>query len=96
MAKTNKPKKLRGGSVVETVGNFVYKGTLLIAFLMMLIVPLIFLGLLVCIYFLMNAVLSGTNQVIHIINDVIVRPVVLPIIKIINGIIKGINALSGG
>jgi hypothetical protein len=94
MAKT-KPKKLRGGNVVESVGGFIYYGTLIIALIMMMIVPLIFLGLLICIYFIMNGVLAGTNLVIDIAN-MSIMPIVLMIIDVINGIIGAINALSGG
>ena len=95
MAKTNKSKKLRGGSIVESVGGFIYYGTLYITLFMMMIVPLIFLGLLICIYFIMNGVLAGTNLVIDIANMTIM-PIVLVIIDVINGIIGVINGLSGG
>jgi hypothetical protein len=95
MAKSNKTKKLRGGGVIESVGGFIYHGTLLIALILMMIVPLIFLGLLICIYFIMNGVLAGTNLVIDIAN-MTVMPIVLMIIDVINGIIRVINALSGG
>jgi hypothetical protein len=95
MAKSNKTKKLRGGGVIESVGGFIYHGTLLIALILMMIVPLIFLGLLICIYFIMNGVLAGTNLVIDIAN-MTVMPIVLMIIDVINGIIRAINALSGG
>jgi hypothetical protein len=92
MAKSNK--KLKGGSAVETIGNIVYKGTLIIALIMMMIVPLIFIGLLVCIYFIMNGVLAGTNLVIDI-SNMAIMPIVSGIITIINGVIRAINSLTG-
>ena len=95
MAKSNKTKKLKGGSIIESVGGFIYFWTLFIAVAMMVMVTLIFLGLLVCIYFIMNGVLAGTNLVIDIVNMAIM-PIVVMIIDVINGIISGINALSGG
>ncbi len=95
MAKSNKTKKLKGGGIIGTTANIIYKGTLLIALLMMMIVPLMFLGLLICIYFIMNGVLAGTNLVIDIANMTIM-PIVSGIIDMINGIIRAINSLSGG
>ena len=90
-----KPKKLKGGSIIESVGGFIYFWTLFIAVLMMVMVTLIFLGFLVCIYFIMNGVLAGTNLVIDIVNMAIM-PIVLIVIDAINGIIGLINGLSGG
>jgi hypothetical protein len=88
-------KKLRGGSILESVGGFVYFWTLFIAVAMMVMVTFIFLGLLVCIYFIMNGVLAGTNLVIDVTN-MSIMPIVLAIIDVINGIIRAINGLSGG
>ena len=96
MAKTkHNTKKLRGGGVIESVGGFVYFWTLCIALGMMIMVTLIFLGLLVCIYFIMNGVLAGTNFVIDIAN-MSIMPIVLIMIDVINGVIGVINGLSGG
>jgi hypothetical protein len=88
-----KAKKLKGGGIIGTAGNIIYKGTLMLSLLMMMIVPLFFVGLLVGIYFLMNGVLAGTNLVIDGLNAVIV-PIVKGVIDVINGIIRAINSFS--
>ena len=88
-------KKLKGGGIVGTTANIVYQGTLFIALVLMMIIPLIFLGVLVCIYFVMNGVLAGTNLVIDVAN-LSIMPIVSGIIDVINGIIRVISSLSGG
>jgi hypothetical protein len=87
-------KKLRGGGIIGSVGNFIFNTTLIVALLMLMMVALIFAGLLVGIYLIMNDVLAGTNFVIRIANKTIM-PVIKGIIDVINGIIRAINSLTG-
>jgi hypothetical protein len=91
-----KSKKLgqKGGGAVGTFANIIYKGTLYLSLFMMMIVPLLFLGVLIGIYFLMNGILAGTNMVIDGLNAVI-TPIVRGVINMVNGIIRAINSITG-
>ena len=89
-----KCKKLRGGGMIDGAGGLIYSITTTISFIFLNIMPFMYLLLFFVIYLIMNAILAGTNFGIDLAN-MIIMPIVSGIIDMINGIIKGINSITG-